>query len=303
MSHFTVLVIGDDYEGQLAPFDEEIRVEPYRSYEHDTEWLYRVYESEVPEGERPTIEALIEWLNVRWEEEDNPYAIDELGVYRMSTYNPSSKWDWHTVGGRWTGYFKLTQAALDNVETEAALGRPGTFGNEPTHDADVVRRGDVDAEAMRATRGDAAGSRWDRAHALFEGLEEADSWQAVRERNGENHEAARNEYHEQPRVMAAREHDEQARKEERHEDVLLGWSDGVEEFQVSREQYVQQARDHAICPYAYLHEGVWFAPGEMGWWGMSTDTEEDSARFAREFNELFDSLPDDTVLTLVDCHI
>ena len=31
MSHFTVLVIGDDVEGQLAPYDEEIQVDPYET--------------------------------------------------------------------------------------------------------------------------------------------------------------------------------------------------------------------------------------------------------------------------------
>ena len=41
----------------------------------------------------------------------------------------------------------------------------------------------------------------------------------------------------------------------------------------------------------------------MGWWGMSSDTEDEKDRFVREFNEMFDALPDDTLLTLVDCHI
>jgi hypothetical protein len=296
------MVIGDDVEGQLEPYNEEIQVAPYRKYDHDPAWLFRFYASENEGHPEPSLETLVAFLNDRWEEDGEKYGVDEMGVYSLSTYNPDSKWDWYTVGGRWMGFFKLKEEAMDRA-TAAELGRPGVFGNEPKHDADVVLRGDVDAEAMRSAHGEAAGRRWDRAHALFAGTPEPDSWATVRERHPENVDAARVEYHEQPRVKAVSDHDAACRREERWDDALLGWDGHIETFDVSREEYVQRSRNNAICPYAYLKDGEWFAPGEMGWWGMSSDTEEDQARFAREFNELFDALPDDTVLTMVDCHI
>jgi hypothetical protein len=177
------------------------------------------------------------------------------------------------------------------------------FDNEPTFDADVVLRGDVDAEAMRSASGVTAGDQWDRAHALFAGTPEPDSWATVRERHPKNVDAARVEYHEQPRVKAVRDHDAACREEERRDDALLRWDGHIETFDVSREEFVRRARDNAICPYAYLRNGEWFAPGEMGWWGMSSDTDEDRARFAREFNKMFDALPDDAILTMCDLHI
>ena len=35
MSHFTVLVIGGDYEGQLAPFEEQLEVDYYKYTEEE----------------------------------------------------------------------------------------------------------------------------------------------------------------------------------------------------------------------------------------------------------------------------
>ena len=40
----------------------------------------------------------------------------------------------------------------------------------------------------------------------------------------------------------------------------------------------------------------------MGWWGMASN-EEDKDTWAERFYEMFNELPDDTVLTAVDCHI
>ena len=42
MSHFAVMVIGDNVEEQLAPYDENIEVEPYFSREvseKDKQWV------------------------------------------------------------------------------------------------------------------------------------------------------------------------------------------------------------------------------------------------------------------------
>lgn len=308
MSHFTVLVIGEDYEGQLAPYNEEIQVEPYKSHEKDAEWLYGVWEKEHGGHQRPQLEELAAWLSEHWGE---PYECDEDGIFTWSTYSPNSKWDWYSVGGRWTGYFKLTEAAMDRA-TYATLGRPGVFDNElprsfwrgPRYDADVVHKGDVDAEGMRDKAGEIAGDRWDRIHAIIDSHPEIEPWVSVLKRIGNDKtDEAREVYHAQPGCLAVREHDDACREEERHEDVLLGWSSGLEEFQISREIYVQRARDEALSPYAFVKDGRWFAPGRMGWWGVSSDTEDERVQFAREFNVMWEELPDDTLLTLCDCHI
>lgn len=70
----------------------------------------------------------------------------------------------------------------------------------------------------------------------------------------------------------------------------------------SREAYVQAARDRACVTFALVHNGEWSEKGRMGWFGMSDDT-FDQAAWNRLFNAMLDGLPDDTQLTVVDCHI
>jgi hypothetical protein len=312
MSHFTVLVIGDDYEAQLAPYDEEIQVEPYRKYAdtRDLKWYFEVYAKENPNSEEPGLEALAAFLNKHWGGDEDPeerfHYEPQGGIYQMSTYNPQSKWDWYTIGGRWAGYFKLKPKA----KGVAIKGEPGLMGAQEGNDADIVRKGDVDIDEMRFEKAKTAGALWDRANALFEGLPEARSWEDViaqyLNEEGEFVEGgtdkAREEYHGQPRVKAISEYNAQCRKEERHEDQIYEWYE-MDELQADRKEFIQSARDSALATFAYVKDGEWFAPGKMGWFGMSDETRNGKRRFWREFNEMFDKLPDDTMLTLVDAHI
>lgn len=306
MSHFTVLVIGDDIEEQLAPYDENISVEPYRSY-WDTDYLQRMTEmleqkdGGLPKGEKHTIEEVAAAYNRCYGDDEEAVQLDEGGIYTMSTYNPKSKWDWYVIGGRWRGFFK----AKDGAKT--AVGVPGTLGGDPVgaDDADVLRREDVDLEAMRQPAREAAEQTWDKAHAVIKDIEEealgweqlyAEAKAAKAEVGGELVEgdiaALRDAYRAQPRVKALMAAE------------LIGpFGNDAADYQVSREEYVRRAELSAITPYAYVKDGVWNAPGDMGWWGMSTDTGNERLRFAEEFNAMFEALPGDMLLTLVDCHI
>ena len=44
---------------------------------------------------------------------DDPEHLDEDGN-RHSTYNPNSKWDWYSIGGRWNGMLKLKDGSRSN---------------------------------------------------------------------------------------------------------------------------------------------------------------------------------------------
>lgn len=55
-----------------------------------------------------------------------------------------------------------------------------------------------------------------------------------------------------------------------------------------------------LYTYAVLHEGVWYEKGEMGWWGMSSNEDEE---WPTKFKELIESLDKETEVTVVDCHI
>lgn len=102
--------------------------------------------------------------------------------------------------------------------------------------------------------------------------------------------AARNFYNAQPAIVALRESVDEFRWH--IDDTLVG----------TREAYVQAARQRAFSPYAVVHDGQWIAQGEMGWFGISSDAETDDNWSAR-VSVLIDNLSDDTLLTIVDCHI
>ena len=56
--------------------------------------------------------------------------------------------------------------------------------------------------------------------------------------------------------------------------------------------------------YAVLDvNGVWHEPGKMGWWAISSATDEDRANFTEKYLSFFDGYEDDWYVTLVDCHI
>lgn len=101
MSHFSVLVLhakDDSFENLLAPFDENLEVKPY---------LYIPHEKAVEEVEQAlaTLKPDVQEKYKLMPETDRLRAyfgriIDEEGNV-WSTYNPESRWDWYSVGGRW----------------------------------------------------------------------------------------------------------------------------------------------------------------------------------------------------------
>lgn len=74
---------------------------------------------------------------------------------------------------------------------------------------------------------------------------------------------------------------------------------GIEEGD-TEESYV--ARQALTATFAVIKDGKWYERGSMGWWGMVSDEKERDV-WNREFEKLVMGLPDDTLLTVVDCHI
>lgn len=68
----------------------------------------------------------------------------------------------------------------------------------------------------------------------------------------------------------------------------------------TREEYLK--RQAVVVTFAVLKDGKWYERGEMGWWGIVSD-EIEVDKWNDEFKKLIDELPDDTLLSLYDCHI
>lgn len=200
--------------------------------------------------------------------------------------NPNKQWDWYQVGGRWAGFFKL-KAGHSGERGESGL--MGSCTSEDAGRADQCLKGAIDFAGMRDDAGAKAGELWDRVQQLTGG-QKWDSWEAVRERI-KPIEEARKFYADQPAVRALKEGDRDQ----------FGW-DLDDRLAGTREAYVQRARNRAGCTFAVLHTGEWIERGDMGWFGVVHD-EMDEDRWCRVFADLIDGLPDDTLLTVVDCHI
>jgi len=68
----------------------------------------------------------------------------------------------------------------------------------------------------------------------------------------------------------------------------------------TREEYVGRRSD--VSTFAVLKDGKWYEKGSMGWWGFVGE-EKDPNIWITEFNKLMTELPDDTLLSIYDCHI
>ena len=70
----------------------------------------------------------------------------------------------------------------------------------------------------------------------------------------------------------------------------------------TKETYAQRCADSALMTFAIVKNGQWYERGKMGWWACVSD-EMDRDEWAERFNALIDGLPEDTLVTVVDCHI
>lgn len=242
MSHFTVMVIGDAIQAQLAPYDENKEVPEYKN----------------SDGE-------------------------------PSTYNPDSKWDWYQIGGRWTGFFKLKPGAL------GVRGEPGLM-TIPCQDgyADSAKIRDIDFEFMMKAEASAAAAAYDKLEAALEGAKLSDLpiFEDLLLKYGrENIEDARTEYWGNPTIKRLSD-----------AGVMPFTRTAQEVYGPDRATYITRRSIGSYIPYALLHEGRWVARGEMGWFGFSDD-KESTERWTQKVDEFLKTLPDDTTLTIVDCHI
>lgn len=311
MNHFVVLVIGDDVDLQLAPFNEQPEADdPHVKlvFNDQTDEFRKQYnEGSVEIIKRPDgswvfafaatdddraaqiapVSAKFSELYSTFEEFCKKWhgtEPNEQGRYGYSS-NPNAKWDWYTIGGRWSGFFKALPGATGKV------GESGVFGNKARPGwYDQLHRGGIDFEGMRADAAAEANKCYDTYEAAVAGLEVPKRW-AEFHTAYENIDDARKAYHETPYITALRAAN------------LLPWfEDPVEVYGIGREKFVERASSGSFTPYAVLKDGEWYSKGEMGWFGMSSDNVDPDTWDERVW-ELLRDLPKDTLITAVDCHI
>lgn len=289
MSHFTVLVIGENPEDQLAPYreyectgvkDEYVKfVEPYESIE-DLEKEYE--ECKEDYSYRRFSDFMEEYHG--YEQKDGKWG-------RWT--NPNAKCDWYKLGGRWTGFFKLKKGTSGTTGSfiSCSSGKLVTSVAESGY-ADAALKKDIDFDAMRQEAKKKAIAHFDKVAELCGGTipKIEKTWKQIREEH-EDIEAAREEYHEQGSVKTFKK----ANK-------ITYLADTLEDYQCTRKEWGEKAEKNAILTFAIIKNGEWYECSNMDLWGMALGG-KDKGEWGRQFHDMLDSLPDDTLLSVYDCHI
>lgn len=298
MSHYTVMVIGDNVEEQLAPFNEqdEQYCEERREY-IDDESIEEI------KAECNIVDPLDIIAKL---EDQGHYQVkkDDKGYYETFNSNPNAKWDWWVTGGRWSGMLKLKKG---RTGVKGEKGLMGSCHSEGEDRVDSALKGDIDFEGMRKDAANEAKERYERFERLCGGsIPKLDYlWSEIIDQNSKfatlDIQEKRALYHNQPAKQLVNKIANETPDISKDDRDLLVWSD-LENYQCTKEEYIQRYYDGAISTFAVLKDGEWYEKGEMGWFGQAHN-EMSESQWEKEFNALLNSLPDDTLLTVVDCHI
>ena len=333
MSHFTVMVIGAEPEKQLAPYheyectgvDDEYVIdvdctEEVEEWKKETVWVgisKETGEADYHFNEEQAVKNLTDittmeradWIESKHAEDEDNESLDEYivdwfgykqndeGCYIQHT-NPNAKWDWYQVGGRWSGFFKVKEAA------EGELGEKSWCNkneNIAANYADVTTKGNIDLDGMMEDIRKEKGIMFDHLETAIGELKPL-SWKKLRE-EFDNIDDAREAYRTSAFNVAITAY-------EKEHDVAIDHFRGdlYDDYYLhlplnqARIRYVETAAMNVITPYAFVKDSKWVERGEMGWWGMaSNEMEKDD--WTQAFVKMFRELPDDTLITIVDCHI
>lgn len=310
MSHSRLIValapgadIEERLEKALAPFDENMAVEPYREYETgepEAHWSWPKSEGADSGTNLPAVTwaQVAKAYNEKYPEDQTMHVDDDGRAFTLSTYNPKSKWDWYMIGGRYNNRWAIA-AGFEN-DPAIIKGTP-SWASDPKSgapgwcDGGPVRM--LDLAGMRSTAAIEAEERWHTFRKHAEQYPDTRGWEWYRAQVKAESMAiddARTLYHGQPGIVALRTLESEFRY----------YEDPFTEFAVSLEDYRQQAEDGAVPGWALLTlDGEWWERGDMGWFGMSDATDDSSAEYRKRANAYIDGLDGDVVLLSVDVHI
>jgi hypothetical protein len=291
MANFAVMVIGDDPENQLAPYQENPMAdcpEEYLPFIDKTEELKKDWE-EMSEEEKSehnnSFESYVEGKGYK----KNP--TEEKYGYYENHKNINAKWDWHLLGGRWVGSLKLKKGANGQVGKDGIVTRDALI-----RFADQVIKRDIDFDGMRKIGADNAGKKWDKVNRILGDVEIPYSWEHVREVMFPGDIQAARVYCRNQ--SANKKIDEWNRKN----NYSLFGVDPHDFMNVPREKHCQEAADSAISTFAVLKDGVWYERGKTGWWGIASG-ENDQSNWNKEISKMIESLGDDTLISIYHCHM
>lgn len=289
MSHFTVMVIGNNPEDQLAGYACDLDMPEYckgEVSEQDKQFMLDCYKKDGVEYE--SFDACYEENGKEWNE--NSYRKGILdGIWReYATYNPNAKWDWYALGGRWSGNYIILKPGATGT-----IGEAGVFGNKPGIDAAYKR--DIDFERIfREAYEDGIRHYHSVAEAMGGRIPDPKfTWPSLFE--GEfkdmDPEERRAKYNAQDAIKLFNE---------KISDHPFG--PAIEDYLCTDEEFARRKESQAFSTFAYLIDGQWYEMGKMGWFAQVSDAMSQD-QWDAEVKKMLEALPDDTLISIYDCHI
>jgi len=83
---------------------------------------------------------------------------------------------------------------------------------------------------------------------------------------------------------------------------------GVHNIGKDQEHFIPETRENyldrcvSISTFAIIKDGKWYEKGEMSWWCV-VNNEKETKDWNKEFTQLLKDIPDETLLSVYDCHI
>lgn len=264
MTHFRALVClkpGRSIEDALAPFDENLEVEPYRDYEEGEPGDQWFLDDEDRATTWPQVAGV--W-NAQYGDEGEMLLDEDGRAYRMSTNNQRAKWDWWKVGGRWPALLRVSAShdgAAGIVRGELSWGADemDKLRSENPLTCDGGPKRILDLELTRGTAAARKAVAFDEFHALIKDAPAPKPWSDFLEMHKADEDAypierARSDFHHQPAVLALGE-----------SEFRFYASEAVAMYCRPREDVIADARIQAVPGFALLTvEGEWWEPGESG---------------------------------------
>lgn len=336
MSHFAVLVIGNNIEAQLAPYqennmddcpreymefcDEEDNLR--QEYQKDTidqvvlsngELVFTFDEKFRVPGTFGTgtdthkIPSNLEVRKVPFTEKYNTFEeflIEWHGCNEKDDItgkygywkNPNAKWDWYLVGGRWTGFFKLKSGRSGN------LGIPGIFTSKPELGyADCAVKRDIDFDRMFAVAEQDGSKRYDGViKILGKNIKLQYYWEQIL--MDAYDEVIGLNQREKGKFFWNQPDAKIWKANKKELENKFGILVDIERFTVSKQEYVKCFCERSISTHAVIQNGQWHESGEMGSFCMVKNGKSHNT-WHKTFVDIITNTPEDEVLTLVDCHI
>lgn len=234
----------------------------------------------------------------------------QYGFFR----NPNAKWDWWCIGGRWMGALFLKPngvGGLDAANLESRRKYKDLYGEveiKPTM-ADWCQIKDFDFEANKQ---DALKDIDDfmKKYETFIKLEKKDK----KEFTKEEQDFWYNTFYFNDRLMKLGIRKLIQGRQQLLNDDGSPFKDENGDFQYSspifedvpftKEELIEKIYLFDFSTYAILTEdGKWLSPGDMGWWGMSSEDDESYNLYKKMFKENALGGSEETVICVVDCHI